>query len=109
MFIPILVAAEWREAKEADAVLLLLAELGIPDPCAREGSEDGAPESGKRRLCSFSPHSPRYQGFAPRKQRPRSLEMHESLVNAGQEMQQDKMLFQSRPILICLKQKISVT
>ena len=44
------VAAEWREAKEADAMLLLLAELGIPDPCAREGSEDGAPESGKRRL-----------------------------------------------------------
>ena len=90
------VAAEWREAKEADAVLLLLAEMGITDPCERAGSEDGTPAGGrKRRLCSTSPHSPRYKGFAPRKQRARSQEMHECLVNAGQEMQHDKLLFQS--------------
>jgi hypothetical protein len=90
------VAAEWMEAKEADAEVLLLAEAGIKDPSERAGSEDGTPAAGrKRRLRSASPHSPRCKGFAPRKKRSRSLEMHECLVNAGQEMQQDKMLFHS--------------
>ena len=84
------------EAKEDDSQLLLLAEAGIEDPCAPAGSEDGTPAAGrKRRLRSASPHSPRCKGFAPRKQRSRSAEMHECLVNAGQEMQQDKVLFQS--------------
>jgi hypothetical protein len=34
------VAAEWREAKEADAEVLLLAEAGIKDPSEHAGSED---------------------------------------------------------------------
>jgi hypothetical protein len=90
------VAAEWMESKEDDSQLLLLAEAGIKDPCAPAGSEDGTPTAGrKRRLRSASPHRPRYKRFAPRKQRSRSLEMHECLVNASQEMQQDKVLFQS--------------
>jgi hypothetical protein len=62
------VAAEWREAKEADAEVLLLAEAGIKDPSERAGSEDGTPAAGRKRLLrSASPHSPRYKGFAQRK------------------------------------------
>jgi hypothetical protein len=75
------VAAEWMEAKEDDSQLLLLAESVIEDPCAPAGSEDGTPAAGHKRLLrSASPHSPRYKGFAPRKQLSRSLEMHECLV-----------------------------